>query len=376
VLIGALLVNRRKRRRAEQSLRESEGRFRVLANAAPVMIRMSDAEGQAGDFNVGWLEFTGRALGDELGTGWMNAIHPDDLPACRETRRQGLEARRPFRMEYRLRRADGDYRWVLDSVQPRFTRDGEFVGLIASAIDITELKAARSALSNLNQRLMRAQEQERSRVARELHDDVCQQIAVFTLDLEHLREQIPGTDADTRRRASELCEGVRTLGDEVRAISHRLHSSKLEFLGLPAAAGSLCREIASSHHLAVDYEHENVPAKLADAIAISVFRVLQEALSNVVKHAGATECRVSLRANDDELRLEVSDNGRGFDIQSAVAHAGLGLVSMQERLRLVNGRIAIDSRPGAGTTLRASVPLRQDPAGQPADPLRALSTTE
>ena len=358
VLITALLVNRVKRQKAEQSLRESEGRFRVLANSAPVMIRMSGADALSRDFNLPWLTFTGRSLKDEQGNGWMEGVHPNDVSACVQTSRRAFEQRAPYRMEYRLRRVDGEYRWILDSGEPRFMPDGSFAGHIGSAIDVTDLKNARAALSNLNGRLIQAQEQERSRVARELHDDVCQRMAVLALDLQRLGHEFPETHGDVRRQLLDLYDDLASLERDVNRISHRLHSSKLEFLGLAAAAGSFCREIAAHHEVNVEFVHEDVPAQLREDVAINLFRVLQEALSNAVKHSGASLYRVTLRRNDNELQLDVVDDGRGFDVATAMATSGLGLVSMQERLRLVNGEAVIESSPGAGTTVRASVPLR------------------
>ena len=365
LLITGLLVSRVKRRRAEQLVRESEGRFRVLANSAPVMIRMSGVNALATDFNVPWLEFTGREIAAERGNGWLEGVHPDDISTVSETRRRAFERREPYRMEYRLRRADGEYRWLLDSGQPRITPDGAFTGTIGSAIDITDQKAARATLSNLNRRLMEAQEQERSRLARELHDDVGQQLTMLALDVDHLGATIPETETDARQQARNLREGVTVLASHVSGISHRLHSSKLDLLGLASAASTFCREVSSRSGVIVEFTHENVPTALPTDIAINVFRVLQEALSNAVKHSGASRFDVSLRGTNDQLQLAVRDHGKGFDTEAALATSGLGLVSMQERLKLLNGCVAIESKPGAGTTVRATVPLAPDGTDAP-----------
>lgn len=357
LLISAMLVNRVKRQRAEQSLRESEGRFRVLANSAPVLIRTSGTDGLCTDFNLPWLEFTRRSLDEELGNGWLDGVHPEDRAVCVHTCQRAFERRVPYRMEYRLRRFDGQYRWILDNGEPRFTPDGSFAGYIGSAIDITDLKAARATLSSLNRRLMQAQEQERSRLARELHDDVCQRMAMMALELERLGATIPESDRDVRAQVRDLYDAARALGSDVNAISHRLHSSKLEFLGLAAAAATFCKEVSKHHGVNVEFVHDNVPTQLGEAVAINLFRVLQEALSNAIKHSGASAYRVSLRGIDDEVQLEIVDHGRGFDVAAAMTTSGLGLVSMQERLRAVNGEVLIESKPGTGTTVRASVPL-------------------
>jgi len=362
LLITGLLANRIRWRRAEQSLRESEGRFRVMANSAPVMLRLSDTDMRSTDFNIPWLAFTGRTLESERGSGWIEGVHRNDLLSCTQNYQHALDRREPFRMEYRLRRFDGEYRWLLESSEPRFTPDGSFIGYISSALDITDLKSARATLSNLNRRLMEAHEQERTRLARELHDDVSQRMTLLALELDQLRNALPDGADDAQAQISALNNSIARLGKDLQAISHRLHSSKLEYLGIATAAGSFCKELAGQRGVKIDYVHENVPVHLPEGVAINLFRVLQEALSNAVKHSGARNYRVVLRRIGDELTLEVADDGRGFDVRAALMGHGLGLVSMQERLSLVNGEVHIDSKPGAGTTVRVSVSLRANAA--------------
>ena len=220
------------------------------------------------------------------------------------------------------------------------------------------LRTARATLANLNRRLIEVQEQERSRVARELHDDVCQQLTMLALNLERLNDTIPETDADARRRLRDLHTEVKALGLHVNGISHRLHSPKLEILGLSTATAMFCKEIATQHGVSVEFLQEQVPATLPDGVGINVFRVTQEALANAVKHSGASRYRVSLRGTDGQLQLEVTDDGRGFDTAAALAKSGLGLVTMRERLKLFQGDVTIESKQGSGTTVLASIPLR------------------
>lgn len=359
-LIAALLVNRVKRRRAEASLREGEERFRVLANAAPVMIWMAGVDMTRADFNVPWLTFSGRTPEQERAGGWMEGVHPDDRSGVVRACAQALDRPAPFQLEYRLRRFDGEYRWILDRGEPRRLPGGAFVGYIGSAIDITDLKAARAAVSSLNRRLIDAQEQERSRVARELHDDVGQRLTLLSIELERLRTAMPELQADTRGRLIALNDAVSGLGKDVQAISHRLHSSKLELLGIAVAAGGLCRELAAQSGVAIEYLEHDVPARLPEGVALSLFRVLQEALSNAIKHANARHVHVVLWCGGDDLMLEVADDGRGFEVQTTRRRGGLGLVSMEERLRLLDGELTIASTPGEGTTLRARVPLPRE----------------
>jgi signal transduction histidine kinase len=238
------------------------------------------------------------------------------------------------------------------------------------------LRASHVQVRDLAGRLITAQEQERARIARELHDDICQRMALLGIELTRLREMLPHGAVDARDQVGGLDSAVAALAKDVQGISHQLHSSKLEYFGLAVAAGYLCKEASSHNLIPIEYVHENVPANLDKDVAISLFRVLQEALSNVVKHSGARHCWVTLRGIGDEVKLHVIDDGHGFDAQAALRGHGLGLVSMQERLRLVNGDVFIDSEAGAGTTVRASAPLRTALADQavPADTSTLLAT--
>jgi PAS domain S-box-containing protein len=360
LMIAALLANRARRLRAEESLRESEARFRVLANSAPVMIWMSDAHMRRTDVNGSWLHFTGRTVEMEQGEGWLEGVHPEDVNGCVETFQSAFQRREPFRREYRLRRFDGAYRWLLDSGVPRFTPDGTFNGYVGSAFDVTDLKAARATLSNLNRRLMDVQEQERKRLARELHDDVSQRVTLLAIELEQLRETLPTDAPEAKEIVTALNDAVSALGKDIQAISHRLHSSKLDYLGLSTAAGSFCRELSNQRGITIEFAHEHVPVQLPEGVAINMFRVLQEALANAIKHSGATHYRVTLRGIGDRLRLEVVDDGCGFDVEEALRGHGLGLISMRERLRAVNGDMTVESEVGAGTRVCADAPLRAE----------------
>ncbi|HET7617747.1 MAG TPA: sensor histidine kinase [Vicinamibacterales bacterium] len=240
--------------------------------------------------------------------------------------------------------------------------------------NVADLHEARGALSQLSGRLMQAQEQERTRLARELHDDIVQRMSFLAMDVERLHVEIPPDATDAIGHVQEMQESVVALTQDVQGISHRLHSSKIEVLGLRAAAGSFCKEVAGRYEMNIDYTHGHVPADLPENVAISVFRVLQEAVSNVVKHAGARHCQVSLGCTNHELHLEVVDDGRGFNVQRATRSEGLGLISMRERLKLVDGEIVIESAVGRGTAVRATVSLaspvqtaQQEPRSQDAN---------
>jgi PAS domain S-box-containing protein len=346
------------RKRTEEALRESEERFRLVSNAAPVMIWMSGTDKLCNYFNQPWLEFTGRTLDQEMGNGWAEGVHTEDLPFCLHTYTTAFDRRESFEMEYRLRRSDGEYRWILDLGVPRFNADGSFAGYIGSCSDVTERRQAVEALSTVSRRLIEAHEEERTWVARELHDEINQRVALLAVSLDRMKQDLVSSPAELRRRIGEAHLQVRHLGDDIQTLSHRLHSSKLEYLGLATAASGFCKEFSERQNVKVEFECDGIPRHLPEEVSLCLFRVLQEALQNAAKHSRAEGFRVSFRAASNEIQLTVSDSGTGFDLEAALKGHGLGLTSMRERLKLVDGKLSIETQAQRGTLIRATVPLR------------------
>jgi PAS domain S-box-containing protein len=345
------------RKRAEEAQRESEQRFRLVANTAPMLIWMADTHRLCTYFNHSWLAFTGRPMELELGNGWAEGVHPDDLQWCLDTYVRSFDAREKFTMEYRLRRYDGEYRWILDLGVPRFNQDGTFAGYIGSCMDVTDRKLAEETLSGVNRRLIEAQERERARISRELHDDISQRLAMLTIELEQLGQKFYDSPPDLLHRVARLRNISGDLASDVQSLSHELHSSKLEYLGITTAMRAFCHEFSDQQNVEVVFDHDDVPRTLPQDISLCLFRVSQEALQNAVKHSGVRHFDVELRCVPDAIQLTVHDSGTGFDREGALKTKGLGLVSMAERVKLVGGRFSIDSQPHRGTTIRARVPL-------------------
>ena len=353
-MVLAVLVE--ERTRTGHALRESEERFRLMADTAPALIWMSGTDKLCTYFNKPWLDFTGRSMDSELGNGWAEGVHPEDLRRCVDTYTHAFDRREEFRMEYRLRRHDGEYRWVLDTGVPRFDQERSFVGYIGTCVDFTDRKQAEEALANVSRRLIEAQEQERTRIARELHDDVGQRLALFSINLTKLH-QGPKTSPEIRRRAEGLKNQISDIATDIQALSHKLHSSKLEYLGLATAMRGFCQEFGEQQKVEIDFEAHDLPSALSPDISLCFFRVLQEALQNSVKYSGVRHFDVRSWGTPNEVHLTVSDFGSGFDIEAAKARRGLGLISMEERLKILNGTLSIESQLKRGTTIHAFVPL-------------------
>ncbi len=362
-------------RKAEAGLRESEERFRLVANTTPVLIWMSGTDKGCLYVNKSWVDFTGRDIDFEVGSGWTEGIHVQDLPKTMETYEQAFDTRQSFQMEYRLRRYDGKYRWMVDIGVPRFNADGTFAGYIGSAIDVTERKLAEEALSGFGRKLIDAQEKERTRIARELHDDINQRLALLAVELEQLAQNPSMGVVELSNYVRDLSTHVAEIGTAVQTISHRLHSSKLEYLGIIGAARSFCKEFSEQQHAKIDFRHKNVPTDVPRDASLCLFRILQEALHNAVKHSGVRHFNVNLIGVANGVELTVQDSGVGFDPQIALNDPGLGLVSMRERVSLVGGEISIASKPGRGTVVNVRVPSAELASTGPSLPSEVIVRT-
>ena len=352
-LIAALLRQRARKRKAEAILRESEERFRLLANTTPALIWMFDTEGKINYLNDRRVAFTGPDQNAGYGDSWTRLVHPEDLPGVADTVAKCLNTHQPFSMEYRLRRFDGVYRWMYGIASPRTDRRGAFAGFIGSSIDITDQKLARETLRKFSGYLLEAQEKERTRIARELHDDVCQRLALLSLEIHQVSRVSNGSSG----KLEEIRKQCYEIARDVQAVSHRLHSSKLDYLGVVAALKGFCEEFSQKFETTVDFVDTDVPANVPHDISLCLFRVTQEALRNAVKYSDTHRFLVTLAGTANGIRLEVKDWGAGFDLEAAQRKHGLGLVSMQERVHLVRGQFSIESWPGKGTKIIVTVPL-------------------
>ncbi len=342
------------RQRAEEALRKSEEKFAKAFQASPAIItivRIND--GQFIEANLAFERQTGFSRSEVVGRTISEVGRQVDLESFHYAFVEVVSHGTVRNREALLRRKTGEVLTVLLSADVV-----EFDGqpcVLTVAEDITERKQAELERTELSRRLMTAQEAERRRIARELHDGIGQSLALLGIQLQ--RADQPTASGKTKPRLSDLCKKVKEIGTQVSRLSHQLHSSELEFLGLEVAIKSLCREFSEEYGFKVDCVCQNVPEELESDVALCLLRLVQEALHNIAKHSHATLVQMELSGSPRDLFLTLSDNGEGFDLSGVRSTAGLGLVSMRERMHLLGGSFEITSKPGCGTKIQARVPL-------------------
>ena len=349
-------------KRAEEALRESEDKLRLLLDSTAEAIYGIDLEHRCTFCNPACVRALGYKQVDEvLGKKMHDLIH--------HSRADGtLFPVEECRIHSVIRTGEGvhaedEVLWRADGTSfpaeywsyPQ-RRGHDVVGAVVAFIDITERKLAEVALANVSRRLIEAQEQERTRIGRELHDDIVQRLALLAVELQQLHDNsliLP----KVRSRMGKLQKQTSEIATDIQSLSHELHSAKLQYLGIAGAMRGFCREFGEQQKVEIDFHAHDLLSPLSPDTSLCFFRVLQEALHNAVKHSGVRHFEVRLWGTSDEIHLTVQDSGAGFDRKAAKASRGLGLISMEERLKLVNGTLSIDSQPKRGTTLHARVPL-------------------
>jgi PAS domain S-box-containing protein len=344
------------RKQAEESLRQKESELAEAQRLANIGSWRWDA---STNDNV-WSDELYRIAGLESGSpaaapdNHPNLYPPDHWERITRCAQEAMRSGTPYELNVEML-TNGGRRWVTARGEAVRDADGRITGLRGTLQDITARKRAEETLSHQRRRLLEAQEAERARIARELHDDIAQRLALLSIALQQLQQSVDSVP-ELRRSITGLSRQTMDIATDLQTLSHELHSNKVQLLGVVPAIRDFCAVVSVRHNVEVDFTHLDVPGTVQPDIALCLFRVLQEALQNAVRHSAAARFAVRLESTPKVLTLTVRDGGCGFNPESVPQDRGLGLTSMRERLNLVSGELVINSKPDSGTTVVARVP--------------------
>jgi PAS domain S-box-containing protein len=351
------------RKRSEELLRESEERFRTIFENAGLGAALVDQEGRPVKCNPALQRMLGYNESELRDMVFTEFTHPDDIELDWKLYNELVAGKRDkYEIEKRYITKDGRWLWGQLTVSRVKNKDGSpakyMVGMV---VDISERKRAEAAIVRLSESLINAQEEERTRIARELHDDLSQQIAVLGITLSNIKRQIPADNREGREQAERAYDKLLTIGQGIRHLSHELHPAVIEHSGLVAALESYCTEFKSLTKVNATVRAEGRFDELPANTRLGIYRIAQEALHNIRKHAGVSEADICLVRAGERLQMRISDRGIGFDPARPSKEAGLGLLSMRERARLLGGTFSVESSAGDGTTIIVDIPVDPKP---------------
>ena len=338
---------------AEESIRQREKLLKNFVKNVPAGVAMLDCEMHYLQVSERWCADYGLDASQVVGRSHYE-LFPDIPERWKEMHRRALDGETLRADEDRWDRAGGTT-WVRWELRPWTTPSGSLGGILIFAEDITHRKQMEEAVAGISRRLIQSQEQERTRIGRELHDDINQRLAMLAIELNRLQDN----PSNVQEAVQGLRQRIEEISKDVQGLSHELHSSKLEYLGVVRGIRSWCKEFGERYEMEIEFK-DDVAGAIPSEIGLTLFRILQEALHNAVKHSGVKHIEVRLWEQPDEIHLEIRDAGRGFEIRAARQGRGVGLASMDERVRLVRGTIAIESQPNRGTKIHARIPLKPD----------------
>ncbi len=288
---------------------------------------------------------------------FIRYVHPDDRTRVSEAIADASQNHKLYSADFRIVQPNGTVRWLAARGKFYYARNGSPERMLGVSLDITERKLAEEALSDINRRVIEAEERERDRVAKDLHENVGQRLALLAIAIEQLKNDFPHQAVNLLDRMDEVWRKTLGILADVKASAHELYSPRLEYLGIAAVMRAFCEEFGERKGVKIDFKSKEFPSPVPPDIAICLFRVLQEALHNGVMHSGVQKFSVQLWGESDQVHLRISDSGAGFDLRVARSGRGLGLVRIEQRIKLVNGTSSINSQFKEGTTIQVSVPL-------------------
>jgi PAS domain S-box-containing protein len=354
----SVVVDITERKRAVEALRESEERLSIAIDAGRTYAFEWDFGDDVVRHSVKGAKIPGISKDTpQTKSEFMESVHPEEKQLYDDALRSLSPENPSYKVTFRLIRPDQKTIWLEESGRGFFHPHRTLRKIVGMTSDVTEARQTERVLRELSGRLISSQEEERRRVARELHDHIGQELAILCVQAQRIDSGVSDEELTTQSDVHELYRKIKEIAVDVSKLSHRLHSSELDFLGLSAAAERLCRDFGNQYGIDLDYQIKNVPPRLDGAKSLCFYRILQESLQNVAKHSRATSVVVDLNGKGNELVLKIADNGVGFDLEKVRFASGLGLVSMRERLKLIAGRLEINSEEGHGTRLVAAVAI-------------------
>ena len=353
-LVIAMVEEITDKKAAEEALQAREDLLKIFVKNVPVGVAMLDRDMRYLQVSDRWCADYSIDSSQVLGRSHYE-LFPDIPERWKEMHKRAL-AGETLRAEEDRWDRKGSTAWIRWELRPWRAPSGIVGGILIFAEDITHRKQMEEAISSISRKLIESQEQERARIGRELHDDINQRLALLAVELERLQDD----PSEVRTHVQELRKQLIEISNDVQGLSHELHSSKLEYLGALRAMKGWCREFGERQGIQIEFKSFEANISLPREIGLCLFRVLQEALHNAAKYSGVKRIEVEVREDSSEIHLLVSDLGRGFDLETATQGRGLGLTSMQERVRLINGIIEIQSKPMGGTIVNVRVPLTSE----------------
>jgi len=351
--------------------KRTESQSRMLLDAIAVQIWSGPADGTLDYCNERWRSYTGLQLEELQGDGWQYMLHPDDRERVRRAWHESVAGGKPYEQEERHRGVDGTYRWFLARGVPLRDAQGRIVRWYGTNTDIDDRKQAEEKLRRLSGHLLRLQDEERRRIARDLHDSVGQDLVALATMMGQLRDSIPSAKRKSRRLFAEC----KTLADkcirDVRTLSYVLHPPVLDEAGLGDAIRDYVNGFSRRSGIQVELEMSPRVGRLARDIELVLFRVVQESLTNIQRHSGSKHAKIRVNLNAD-LTLEISDLGSELSgpkqkrKDESRLDVGVGIPSMRERVKLIGGRFEIDFT-SHGTSVRVTIPFRANEHEKPSD---------
>jgi PAS domain S-box-containing protein len=368
-LIFGLFVNLRRRRLAEKSLAESEARLSLAAESADAGMWGVEADNSSVWATSKTRELFGLPMHIPLHyDDFLRRVHPEDRERLNGAIQKGLQSGKDAVEEYRIQHADSSLRWLASHGRPQPAGPGHPIRMMGVTVDITERKLAEELmrqnqqdLSQLAGRIISAQEEELRRLSREIHDDLTQRLSALALDAALIEKQLTPSQSRIVEELRGLRSNLSEVAEEVHDLSRRLHPSILDDLGLVQAVQAESTAFINKTGIDLSFTNEGLADSLPPQLALCLYRVIQEGLQNIAKHSEAKAASITLQGLSNGLRLLIEDKGIGFDPEEVRKKAGIGLSSMRERVRLLNGAIYFASKPGQGTQIEVFIPTKEAP---------------